>query len=358
MRSTPPIRVAAIPGAHPYVRAITQADGTVVTLPDPIVDPAHPERWWPPAMLDAAWIRANADRFDVMHVHFGMESLPTGRLEGAVDALDELRIPLVFTVHDLENPQLTDQQEHRRDLDVLVPRATRLLTLTPSAARRIRDTWGREATVIPHPTLLDDAPPPALGMRGAFTIGVHLRDLRPNIDGVATIASLLEALGGLRAGGVPAAGRVLLNATTRDAEAEAAIERMLAGRVDCTLVRRARPDDDALLDEIDALDVAWLPYAHGTHSGWVELCFDRGVPVVGPSHLPMAEQHPGDYHGLDAATPSAVVARRAIEAATRVGSAERVALVATRLHHRRDERKATQEQHASQYRAVMSEYQR
>jgi hypothetical protein len=357
MRSSQPIRVAAIPGAHPYVRAITPSDGSVRMLADPVVDAAHPERWWPPAMLDAEWIRANADAFDVMHVHFGMESLPAGRLAGAVDALEALRMPLVFTVHDLENPQLADQGAHRRDLDVLVPRATRLLTLTSVAATRIRDAWGRDATVVPHPTLLDDAPPPAPGLRGAFTIGVHLRDLRPNIDGVATIASLLAALDGLRTAGIPAAGRVLVNETTRDAEAAAAIERMLAARVDCTLVRRPRPDDDALLAEIDALDVAWLPYAHGTHSGWVELCFDRGVPVVGPAHLPMAAQHPSDFHGLDATAPANAV-RSAIETGTRAGSVERIALVARRLHQRRDERKAVQSAHAEQYRAVMNECQR
>ena len=89
-----PVRVAAVPAAHPYVRAVTANRGIAV-LADPAPDPAHPDRWWPPAMLDGDWIRRAAADFDVMHVHFGMESLPAGRLVGALNALDELGKPVL-----------------------------------------------------------------------------------------------------------------------------------------------------------------------------------------------------------------------------------------------------------------------
>ncbi len=355
MPTPPPVRVAAVPAAHPYVRAVTPDDGSVVVLPDPVVDPAHPERWWPPAVLDAAWIRANAERFDVVHVHFGMESLPAGRLEGALDALGALGIPLVFTVHDLENPQLADQAAHRRDLDLVVPRATRLVTLTDEVARRIRETYGCEALVVPHPSLLDDAPAPSAHGAEAPTIGIHLRDLRPSIDALGAARTLAATLDALAADGIPAHGRVLMNDSTRDPGTADAVAALLEGRDDCAVVRRPRPDDDALLAEVDELDVAWLPYAHGTHSGWVELCFDRGVQIVGPAGLPMAGQHPGDYHRVDDARSATAATRAALAAATRAGSPERAAQVEERLHRRRRERKAARDAHATLYRSMMHE---
>ncbi|MFC7431671.1 MULTISPECIES: glycosyltransferase family 4 protein [unclassified Agrococcus] len=355
MPTAPPIRVAAVPAGHPYVRAVTPDDGSAVVLADPVVDAAHPERWWPPAVLDADWIRANADALDLVHVHFGMESLPAGRLEGALDALDALGIPLVFTVHDLDNPQLTDQAAHRRDIDALVPRATRLVTLTEAAARRIRDAYGRDAAVLPHPTLLDGAAPPSAHDAKVPTIGIHLRDLRPSIDALGAARGLAATLDALAADGLRAEGRVLVNDTTRDPRTADEVEALLRDRADCIVVRRPRPDDDALVAEVDELDVAWLPYAHGTHSGWVELCFDRGVQVVGPAALPMADQHPGEYHGVDDARSAAGATRAALEAATRAGSAARIAQVEGRLQRRRLERKATRAAHAALYRAVMHE---
>lgn len=349
-----PIRVAAVPAAHPYVMAVAPDDGSVVVLPDPVVDAAEPWRWWPPAVLDPAWIRAHAGELDLIHVHFGMESLPEGRLEAALDAAEAAGIPIVHTVHDLENPQLDDQARHRRDLDAIVPRASALVTLTHDAAERILAAWGRDATVLPHPTLLDAAPPRAMP-GGVPVVGTHLRDLRPSIAALPTVVALLDALDALRDAGVAALGRVLVNERTRDPQTVEAIEALLASRTDCVLVRRPRPDDEALLDEIDALDVAWLPYGHGTHSGWVELCHDRGVQVVGPAWLPMAQQHPHDHHGFDDLADAASAVRAAVAAATRAGSDERIALVAGRMHERRVARKGIRVAHATLYREVMAQ---
>jgi hypothetical protein len=57
-------------------------------------------------MLDAGWITAHADQFDVMHVHFGVESLSSAALERGLLALRAVGRPLVYTVHDLTHPQL------------------------------------------------------------------------------------------------------------------------------------------------------------------------------------------------------------------------------------------------------------
>lgn len=348
-----PVRVAAVPAEHPYVRAVTGHAG--IALHDGLVpDRRHPERWWPPVMLDAGWIRDHADDFDVLHVHFGMESLPTGRLEAAVEALQDRGKPLVYTVHDLENPQLLDQRTHRRDLDLLIPNASAVLTLTAAAADAVRRGWGREATVLAHPTLLPfDASAPAAQERPERVIGAHLRDLRPNIAAQAAVEALLLALDDRALAGERAVGRVLLNAATRDASLAGRLADQLRDRPDCALVVRDRPDDAALLAEIDELDVALLPYGHGTHSGWVELCFDRGVPVVGPPSLPMAGQHPDAYSGLADPQDAGRAVREALARGTAAGSAARRALVADRTRSRHAERAAIASAHASLYRSLV-----
>lgn len=351
--SEPPIRVAAVPAAHPYVVAVAPDDGSTLVLPDPIVDASEPWRWWPPAVLDPAWLHAHAAEVDVVHVHFGMESLPEGRLAAALDTADALGIPVVHTVHDLENPQLVDQSRHRRDLDLIVPRARALVTLTRAAADRIHERWGRTATVVPHPTLLEAPLPQASTAPHAAVVGVHMRDLRPSIAAIGTVAALLAALDDLRREGIAAVGRVLVNDRTREPETVATLARMLAGRDDCDLVVRPRPDDAALVAEVDALDVEWLPYGHGTHSGWVELCFDRGVAVVGPGWLPMAQQHPEDHHGFDDLAGATAATRSAVGAATRPGSQARRAVVEDRKHARAIERKGARAAHAELYRAVV-----
>ena len=105
-------------------------------------------------MLDGSWIEGHAADFDLMHLHFGSESLSLEQLASALDALQRTGRPLVYTVHDLVHPQLTDQDHHRAQLDLLVTRAQELVTLTSGAAREIARRWGRRATVIPHPRML------------------------------------------------------------------------------------------------------------------------------------------------------------------------------------------------------------
>ncbi|MCU1405434.1 MAG: glycosyltransferase [Glaciihabitans sp.] len=308
------IRVASIPAGHPYIRHLlpvndsaTAGDSaSVVYLADPLPDPAEPARWWPPVMLDAAWVRANADRFDVMHLHFGAESYSIAHLRELLDALEEVRRPFVYTVHDLANPQLADQAAHEAQLDLLVPRAAAVITLTEGAAAEINTRWNRRATVIGHPHLLPlDADFPEVAEITAGSprvVGMHLRDLRPNIDAVRATATLLAAVTLLRTAGSNVIARIDVNASVRDTAVRDRVRELCAADPSAQLVEHPRYSDDELADSLAALDVAVLPYLHGTHSGWVELCFDLAVNVVGPRVGYAAEQHtdPGFFTPFDA----------------------------------------------------------
>jgi hypothetical protein len=287
-----PVRVAAVPAAHPYVTGLGLPPAAVRLLADPPVPGAPPGRWWPPVMLGPAWIAGHRDRFDVMHVHFGMESFSVAALAGAVSALRAAGRPLVHTVHDLSNPQLDEQSHHRAQLDVIIPAADALITLTSGAAAEIERRWGRAATVIPHPAMLT-GPVPVTALRaGPPLIGVHLRDLRPSIDGPGTVRTLAAALGRLAARGIPAAGRVWMHARVRDPAGAAEVRATCAQADGIELIVAPRSGDAALIAELDALSVSLLPYRHGTHSGWLELCVDLGVPVAVPEVGHIGDQHP------------------------------------------------------------------
>ena len=319
--SRPAVRVASIPADHPYVAHLDLAADGVVLLPDPPPPGAPPGRWWPPVMLDGSWIEAHAADFDLMHLHFGSESLSLDQLASALDALQRTGRPLVYTVHDLVHPQLTDQDHHRAQLDLLVRRAQELVTLTAGAAREIAQRWGRRATVIPHPRMLPaDARPPHGAPHETIVAGVHLRDLRPNINGPAVTRALVGAIAQLRARSVPAEARVAMFDHVRDPVARDEVRAACAAAAHVSLVEQRRPDDTALIAALCALDVSVLPYTHGTHSGWAELCWDLAVPVVGAPVGYIAEQHsdPGWFIACDPTDPASLAA--AIE---QVGAAGR-----------------------------------
>jgi hypothetical protein len=330
------VRVASIPGGHPYVQAALPGIG-VRLLPDPLPPGAPAGRWWPPVMCDAGWVVANDDRFDVMHVHFGTESYPTAHLRSLVRALRVAGRRLIYTLHDLENPQLADQTRHREHLDVLVPAADAVVTLTAGAAAAIERRWGRTAEVIPHPHVLPlDAPAPIGTRSDRYVLGTHLRDIRPGTDAVGTVATLLDALDRLTAAGLAATGRVHVNDRVRDRAAFDRVTALVAGHPSAELRCAARLDDDALARSIADLDVAILPYRAGTHSGWAELCWDLGVPVAGPPVGFVREQHPEDFAVFAAGDGASLsgAARRLLAGSPRPGTAARAARVADRRRRR------------------------
>ncbi len=218
MASCSQIRVASIPSNHAYVRNLAavevpgragsshevpasagRSDGAadvVVRLADPAPDVPDPQpgQWWPPAMLDARWVRDHHSEFDVAHLHFGFDAADPAELRGWVNELARRSRPLVMTVHDLVNPHFVDQTRHTAHLDVLIPAATEIITLTPGAAAAIEARWGRPAEVIPHPHVvpLDRLPasPRQPGGGREFVIGVHAKNLRANIDPLPVLVAL------------------------------------------------------------------------------------------------------------------------------------------------------------------------
>lgn len=319
------IRVLSIPARHRYVEHLAHPDGPdgVVRLPDPPVPGAPPGVWWPPVALDPAWVREHADEVDVVHLHFGFESFTPEQLRAWTATLAELGLPWVLTVHDLTNPHLpaADQHRHLEDLDVLVRAADALITLTPGAASRIRRQWGTPVHVVPHPHM---APLDRIGTRTAglppgrpLRVGVHLKSLRAHVDAVAVVTALDAACADPS---IRDDVTLLVHVheevrdpsfVRHDPEVVALLDGVAArGSAEVHWVQRM--DDEELWAYLSSLDVSVLPYAWGTHSGWLEECRDLGTAVLAPDVGHYTEQ--GDvatYRLLDG-TPHGADVQRAL----------------------------------------------
>jgi glycosyltransferase involved in cell wall biosynthesis len=353
-----PVVVASVPAGHVYVRHLAAEHETRVRrLPDP--DPTDPSRsaeqtWWPPVMLDPAWIAAA--EFDVLHLQFGFDAWSPDGLRTVVEALRRRAKPFVYTVHDLRNPHHEDRTLHDAQLDVLVPAADALVTLTPGAAEEIRRRWGRTAHVVPHPHVVDLPTmrrlqavqrPPAAGPR----IGLHVKSLRASMNPMSLLPALLAF-----AEATP--GAVLQVNGHRDVlEADGArYDEPLARQLQLG-VRRGLVDlrvhdfmtDEDLFTYLASLDVSVLPYRFGTHSGWLEACRDVGTTVVAPDCGYYAEQAPvfgyrNDEHGVDDAS-----LRSALE-----GAVAHPGWGAVTVEQRRVQRAEIATFHAELYRSLLT----
>lgn len=354
--------VASVPAGHVYVRHLApeEAPGPH-RLPDPLPcgAVAPTERWWPPVMLDPAWA-ARAD-FDVFHLHFGFDARAPTELAALVQTLRHRGKPFVYTVHDLRNPHHDDREAHDRQLDVLVPAADRLITLTDGAAAEIRRRWGREAVVVPHPHVV-----PLATMRAAasmrevrgrgcggdrrFRVGVHVKSLRASMAPLRLLPTLVETIGDLPGGVLqvnahhdvmdpagPRYDRPLAEALRRYAE-QGALELQ---------VHDFLPDHD-LWCYLASLDVSVLPYRFGTHSGWLEACRDLGTTVVAPTCGYFADQGPVLQYGHDEDS----VDLDSLAAALRRAHGERPSLGAS-SEQRRRQRRAVATAHDRVYRTVL-----
>ena len=140
------MRVLSIPAEHPYTQAIQPAG--VEFLPDPDID-GH---WWPHPALEAEYWNQPRD-VDAVHIHFGFEHRTPAQIAELCAALP---VPLVLTVHDLDNPHLEDQVPHHERLQLLVDAASAIITLTDQAAEILaRDYDASNVQVIPHPRITD-----------------------------------------------------------------------------------------------------------------------------------------------------------------------------------------------------------
>ncbi|WP_409484748.1 glycosyltransferase [Arsenicicoccus dermatophilus] len=362
------LRIASIPSAHPYVvrilPGVVDVDYPHVTppagapvdvghaeaarLPDPLPAGQEPDDgvWWPPVMLTDEWVVEHAADLDLVHVHFGFETRTCAQLASWIGTLRAYDRPLVVTVHDLENPHLPadEQEQHLAALGTLVRGADEVLTLTPGAAAQIEQRWGVTATVVPHPQVVPvaqvraaaaartcepparprvpggdqataDAPDasaaaPATPGDGPATqqagprVGVHLGALRANADPTDWLAELAQATTDL--GGTL---DVVVNdeALTGPEPLLDRIRELLPDRPGVGLRVVPRMGDAELHQWAGGLDVLALPYRHGTHSGWLELCWDLGTSVLAPSVGHYAEQH-DDAGFLAALEPGSVAA--------------------------------------------------
>ncbi len=346
------ITVASVPSAHVYVdhlaTATTSDDPStrVVRPPDPTpVAASTAGQWWPPRVLDNDWLRLHTDDFDLVHIHFGFETFAPDELAAVVGTLRASATPLVLTVHDLHNPHIRDNRAHLSQLDVLVPAAHTVITLTPGAAEAIAARWGVRARVLPHPhvvalTQLDRPRPHTDG----YVVGVHAKNLRSNLDPLTLMDTLVEAV------------RQIPEATLRldiDSDVFDQFSHWHSPTVGAKLCDYAtydevdirvhpRFEDEQLWTYLTSVDASVLPYRFGTHSGWLEACHDLGTAVVAPTCGFYGQQHPcATYEfGLDTFVPSTLIdavartydTRSTVARATRaVRAAERDVIAAAHL---------------------------
>ncbi|MGB3733869.1 MAG: hypothetical protein WA964_02855 [Ilumatobacter sp.] len=244
------MKVAHLPGTHPYVDAI---------------DPAALRRRddWNTDELSAVGA-------DLVHVHFGFEHLDRTRLANWIESVRARRIGLVHTVHDIDNPHLVDQRQHHERAALLIESADIVTTLTHDAAAVIRQRWNRTPEVVAHPPLARVRPRVVkVDPRPLLWLGT----LRPNIDRaivrqiVDTPAASVDVV--IRTQGWDAAGADLQTAL---------LQASASNRIALSIIER--PTDQQLADLIGAAGALILPYGWGTHSGLVELATALGVPAV------------------------------------------------------------------------------
>ncbi len=312
--------VASVPSGHVYVRHLSPETGSGPRrLPDPRPAgvAAASQQWWPPVMLDPQW--AEQHDADVFHLHFGFDARSVEELEALVATLRRRGTPLVYTVHDLRNPHHADRAAHDAQLDVLVPAADALITLTAGAAAEIRARWGREALVVPHPHIVPfdvmrrTAAMRDVRRRGArerdFRVGLHVKSLRAGMHPHPLLPVLVEAVRDLPGAVLQVNGhRDVLEpdgARYDDALATALREHAARGEVDLHV--HDFLDDAGLWSYLSSLDASVLPYRFGTHSGWLEACRDLGTAVIAPTCGYFADQGPvlsyrHDEQAFDAAS--------------------------------------------------------
>ena len=352
------IVVASVPADHVYVRHLSvESDGAVRRLPDP--DPAGgtaapSQKWWPPVMMEPSWV--DAHDFDIFHLHFGFDARSVADLQALLTSLRRRGRPFVFTVHDLRNPHHVERQLHDQQLDVLVPAADRLITLTTGAAQEIERRWGREALVLPHPHVVPfETMRAANAMRAVrrtggpqrpFRVGLHIKSLRAGMHPHVLVPTLVDVVRGLPRAVLQVNGhRDVLEEDGARYDAElAGVLREYADRGLLDLRVHDYFTDDELWRYLASLDVSVLPYRFGTHSGWLEACRDLGTAVVAPSCGYFADQAPvlGYQHDESGFEPRSLA--YALEAA-HAGEG----VIATSVEERRHQRRVVASMHDRLY---------
>jgi hypothetical protein len=316
------MHVASVPASHVYVRHLSEPGGTdnVVRLADPVPADGRtvPGGWWPPLMLEPGWVRSNHERFDVFHLHFGFDAIGPDVLTTVMEELNAHDKPFVYTVHDLRNPHHPESRAHAEQQDILVGAADELITLTVGAAQEIRKRWGRECRVLPHPHVLaSDRIERARSAGDQFVVGVHAKSLRANMDPLPIVDALVEI--------VSALPQAVLQINVHDEIFDPA-NHWYAPQTGTELVGYRRYDhvwvvvhpyfsDSELWEYLASLSASVLPYRFGSHSGWLEACFDLGTAVIAPSCGFYGQQRPCGVFEFGEDHFDAESLRRAVEEA-------------------------------------------
>lgn len=322
--------VASVPSNHVYVRHIAaEHEDGVTRLPDP--DPDAPARsaqqkWWPPVMLSRRWVEQHD--FDVFHVQFGFDAWDPADLAAVVDAVHAKGKRFVQTVHDLRNPHHGARELHDAQLDVLVPRADEVVTLTQGAGEEIRRRWGKIATVLPHPHVVDFA---TMGRHaasspgdGPFRVGLHVKSLRASMVPMRILPTLVASVREIPEAVLQVNGHcdVLRPDGARYDVVLASYLRAAQDRGEVELHVHDFMSDEDLFGYLAGLDASVLPYQFGTHSGWLEACRDLGTSVIAPTCGYYADQGPVHNYVLDETTWKPDSLRQAVREAHEAGAPE------------------------------------
>jgi beta-1,4-mannosyltransferase len=309
-------------------------------------------------MLDPAWVRRHHLDFDVFHLHFGFDGREPAELQALVDELRDLRKPFIHTVHDLRSPRQATPELHDARLDVLVPAADALITLTAGAAAEIEQRWGRRALVLPHPHVVGLRAMARMRRRRQtplhrdrpFTVGLRIRRPRPSDDPTAVLPGMIRAVQDIPGAILQVDGHpdVLTPGSARfDSELAASLD----DAPDCVRVRVRRFfGDDQMWDYVAGLDVSVLPYRFGTHSTWLEACRDIGTAVVAPSCGHFEDQAPVFMFTMDEERLDEESLVTAIRQAYEKSPIEPVTVM-----ERVDQRQRLAEAHARLYLAALTE---
>ena len=268
------MRVLSLPGRHPYVAHLAAVGGDAVLRVD-----GEPEAGEPDGGDVRAGEWSDLGDVDLVHVHVGLTTCSALALSALTDQVRPLGLPLVVTVHDLPHPGHPDPDRVARVLDVLMPVADDVVTLTVAAARLVLAGWGRTSHVLPHPHVLD-----------ASALGAPLRPVGPPVVGLAA-ASAGEEVGAMVdvalavVGEVPGA-RLRLDLPWTGAVEPAGLARRwaglaLVGGLDLRRHEHQVSDPAVYLRQVD---VCVLHRQDSSLATWLEACFDAGVPVVAPEH--------------------------------------------------------------------------
>ncbi|MFN3338339.1 MAG: glycosyltransferase [Dietzia sp.] len=329
-----PLRVRSIPAGHDYVRHAVGSAAGVRVLDDPLLDPADPGRWWPHPALEAAERPEVLDGADLVHVHFGYEHRSPEQVAGFVSAVRARGLPLVVTVHDLRNPHEADPSAHLERTGHLVRGADAVITLTQGAADEIRRRWEVDSQVIPHPRLMPAALTEPYRLRridrsrpdrvrpdrvrpDRQIVGVVLGSLRAGIATEELLPRLADALpdGAVLVVMVRAASLAAARAPDHARHEAALTLDRLAERPDVEIRPHDLLTDDDLCRTLAGFHALVLPHRHGTHSGWLELCRDLGLPPVIPDVGYLVEQWGSPAGSYDPEHPTVETLRGAMRTA-------------------------------------------